>query len=38
MPYRKSPAPGLLHWEALNADIELEALEYPERFPLKFAA
>lgn len=31
-------APGQLRWESLDADIELEALTYPERFPLKFAA
>lgn len=31
-------APGQLRWEALDADIELDALECPERFPLKFAA
>ncbi len=31
-------APGQLRWEALDADIEIEALEHPERFPLKFAA
>ncbi len=30
-------APGQLRWEALDADIEIEALEHPERFPLKFA-
>jgi ethanolamine utilization protein EutA (predicted chaperonin) len=31
-------SPGQLHWEALDEDIEIAALEYPERFPLKFAA
>jgi len=31
-------APGQLRWESLDADIELEALENPERYPLKFAA
>lgn len=31
-------APGQLRWEPLDADIELEALESPERYPLKFAA
>ncbi len=31
-------APGQLRWESLDADIELEALETPERYPLKFAA
>lgn len=28
--------PTQFHWPALDADIELEALEYPERFPLAF--
>jgi hypothetical protein len=31
-------APGQLRWEALDVDIEIEALEHPERFPLRFAA
>jgi hypothetical protein len=31
-------APGQLRWESLDADIELDALENPERYPLKFAA
>lgn len=31
-------APGQLRWETLDVDIELDALECPERFPLKFAA
>lgn len=30
--------PGQLHWPALDADIELEALSHPERFPLTFRA
>lgn len=29
-------APGQLRWESLDADIEVEALAHPERFPLKF--
>jgi len=29
-------APGQFRWESLDADIALEALAYPERFPLKF--
>lgn len=29
-------APGQLRWEPLDADIELEALAHPERFPLKY--
>lgn len=29
--------PGQFHWEELDADIEIEALAHPERFPLKFA-
>lgn len=28
--------PGQFHWPELDADIELEALEHPERFPLVF--
>jgi len=31
-------APGQLRWEALDADIEVAALECPEQYPLKFAA
>ena len=31
-------APGQLRWEALDADLELEALKYPEKFPLKYVA
>lgn len=30
--------PGQLRWEELDVDIEVAALEHPERFPLKFAA
>lgn len=30
-------APGQLHWEAIDVDIEVEALDHPERFPLRFA-
>lgn len=29
-------APGQFRWESLDADIEVEALAHPERFPLKF--
>lgn len=29
-------APGQLRWETLDADIEIDALKHPERFPLKF--
>ncbi len=29
-------APGQLRWESLDADIEVEALANPERFPLKY--
>ena len=29
-------APGQFRWESLDADIELEAMACPERFPLKF--
>ncbi len=28
--------PTQFHWPELDADIELEALDNPERFPLKF--
>jgi len=28
--------PSQLHWPALDADIELDALEHPERHPLVF--
>ena len=28
--------PTQFHWPELDADIELEALEHPERFPLVF--
>ena len=31
-------APGQLRWESLDSDIELDALENPERYPLKFSA
>jgi hypothetical protein len=31
-------APGQLHWGLIDVDIELDALENPERYPLKFAA
>jgi hypothetical protein len=29
-------APGQLRWEFLDADVEVEALAHPERFPLKY--
>lgn len=29
-------SPTQFHWPALDADIELEALERPEHFPLKW--
>jgi hypothetical protein len=28
--------PTQIHWPALDADIELEAWDHPERFPLVF--
>ena len=28
--------PGQCHWPDLDIDIELEALEHPERFPLTY--
>ena len=30
------PGPTQFHWPELDADLELEALEHPERFPLVF--
>jgi hypothetical protein len=27
---------GDFHWEELDIDIELDALKFPERYPLKF--
>ena len=30
--------PAQFHWPELDADIELEALDNPERFPLKFVS
>ncbi len=27
-------APGHLHWPELDADVELDALEHPEKYPL----
>ena len=29
--------PGQLHWPELDLDIEIEALESPENFPLQFS-
>lgn len=28
---------GNLHWPALDADIELESLQHPEKFPLSYS-
>ncbi len=28
--------PGQFHWPELDADVELDALQHPERFPLQF--
>jgi hypothetical protein len=28
--------PRQFHWPELDVDIELDALQYPERFPLQF--
>jgi hypothetical protein len=28
--------PKQLSWESLDIDIEIEALEYPQQFPLKY--
>ncbi len=30
------PSNGDFHWPDLDIDIEVEALQHPERFPLKF--
>lgn len=30
------PVPWQLHWPDLDIDIEVEALEFPEKYPLKF--
>ena len=32
----KQLAPGQYHWPLLDADVELEALEHPEQFPLMY--
>ena len=32
----RQPGPGQLSWPELDVDIELEALDRPEAFPLKF--
>ena len=29
-------SPRQLHWQSLDCDIEIDALEAPERFPLRF--
>ena len=29
------PAPGHLHWPALDVDLSVESIEHPERYPLK---
>ena len=29
-------SPRQLYWQSLDCDIEIDALEYPERFPLRF--
>ena len=28
--------PGQFHWPDLDADVELEALQYPDHFPLSY--
>lgn len=32
----KRISPAQFYWEALDVDIELDALEHPEHFPLQF--
>lgn len=32
----KMLSPRQLHWQSLDCDIEIDALEEPERFPLRF--
>jgi hypothetical protein len=32
----QQPGPRQFHWPDLDADVELDALETPERFPLVF--
>jgi hypothetical protein len=32
----KTQAPGQLYWPELDIDIEVEALEFPEEYPLKY--
>ena len=34
----EQPGPGQLYWTDLDIDIELAALDQPERFPLEFRA
>jgi hypothetical protein len=32
----QEPVPGHLYWPDLDIDLEIEAIEHPERFPLKY--
>lgn len=34
----EQPGPGQFHWPDLDIDIELAALEQPERFPLVYTS
>ncbi len=34
--YVEKLGPGQFHWPDLDIDIELEALEFPQRFPLQY--
>ncbi|MBL7163372.1 MAG: DUF2442 domain-containing protein [Anaerolineales bacterium] len=34
--YVQQIGPGQFHWPDLDMDVELEALEHPERFPLQY--
>ena len=31
----EQPSPGHFHWPQLDVDLGTEAIEYPDRFPLK---
>jgi hypothetical protein len=32
----RESVPGHLYWPDLDIDLEIESIEYPERFPLKY--
>ena len=31
----EQPAPGHLHWPALDVDLSVASIDHPERYPLK---